>query len=239
MTTEPTLQLQSISFAFGSRQVLRGIDLAVQPGEIFGLLGANGSGKTSLLRLIAGALLPDSGTLSLTGSTGYVSQKFGLYEDLRVEENLTFSARCYGLNGSALRQAVDNSLERFGLTPHRRRRTSELSHGWKQRIALAAALCHQPRVLILDEATAGLDTSSRLHLWQLLAQTAATGVAVLSATHDLDEASRCHRLGHLHEGRLLFSAPPAELFTQAAARLHRPPASLAETLSTLIPAELA
>jgi ABC-2 type transport system ATP-binding protein len=153
---------------------------------------------------------PTAGRIRLAGTPGYVAQRFSLYEDLTVEENLLFAGRCYALEGAVLASAVQRVVDLFELGERLGRKTGLLSHGWKQRVALAAALCHRPRVLILDEATSGIDHGARDRIWEILAACAAEGVAVLLATHDGEEAERCGRLGYLREGRLIASGPVAE-----------------------------
>ena len=218
MTT--TVQVQKVSKAYGGHTVLHSVEFDVRAGEIFGLLGANGSGKTTLLRTIAGAIQPTGGAVVVKGSTGYVAQKFGLYDDLSVEENLRFAARCYGLAGSRLNAAVAESLERFELAARCRTKTGHLSHGWKQRLACAAALSHDPAVLILDEATAGLDAVARVQLWRLLTERVGGGLSIILATHDQEEAGRCHRAGYLREGRLMASDSPESLRYTLSALAH-------------------
>src|SRR4051812_5056250 len=153
---------------YGAQRVLDNLSLTVSAGEIYGLLGANGSGKSTLLRIVAGAIRCSSGQVATTGSSGYVAQKFGLYEDLHVEENLRFFGRCNGLERPALDVAVESVLVKLGLSGERRRRTSELSHGWRQRVKLAVAVTHHPAVLLLDEATAGIDPDGRAEFWNIL-----------------------------------------------------------------------
>jgi ABC-2 type transport system ATP-binding protein len=200
--TAPVLTARGVTKSYGTKCVLRDFDLEVLPGEIFGLFGSNGSGKSTLLRILAGALRPSSGSVAIRGVTGYVAQRFSLYPDLSVEENLSFFARCYALRGAAVRDQVERVMERVGLTPFRRDRSGELSHGWRQRLSLAAALAHDPAVLLLDEATAGLDPGARAALWDVLADYARGGGALVLATHFLDEGERCGRVGRIEDGRL-------------------------------------
>lgn len=186
--------------------------MAVKPGEIVGLLGSNGAGKSTLLRILCGLLTPAEGSVRVAGwdlsrekkqaraATGYVAQQFGLYEDLRVEENLRFYAGAYGLDDSTMDQRVEEALSRFSLAGRRRDRTGTLSHGWRQRVALACALTHRPSVLLLDEATAGLDPASRRQVWAMIQDEASRGAAVLISTHYLDEAARCDAVAWLHAG---------------------------------------
>jgi ABC-2 type transport system ATP-binding protein len=178
------------------------VDLEVAPGEIYGMFGSNGCGKSTLLRILAGAIRPTTGTVSIQGFAGYVAQRFSLYQDLSVDENLSFFARCYRPPDTTLRANIDAVVERFGLTPFRAKSTGQLSHGWKQRVAIACALCHQPSVLLLDEVTAGIDPQARADLWRILAESARSGTAIVLATHFTDEADHCHRTSYLHEGAL-------------------------------------
>lgn len=200
--TGPAVSVRGVSKKYGANVVLNGIDLEIAPGEIFGLFGANGCGKSTLLRILAGAARPDSGSVSIEGFSGYVAQRFSLYQDLSVEENLTFYANCYLPNAPHLQTNIDAVIDRFALAPLRRHRTGLLSHGWKQRVAIASALCHKPSVLLLDEATAGIDPDAREDLWDILGTAARTGTAILITTHFTDEASRCHRTGYLRGGLL-------------------------------------
>jgi ABC-2 type transport system ATP-binding protein len=194
---------RAITKTYGGKPVLTGVSLTVQPGEIYGLFGANGSGKSTLLRILAGAIRPDSGSIAASAATSYVAQRFSLYDDLTVEENLAFFARCHGLAGGAQTAAVDRIVDELHLETLRRERSGTLSHGWKQRLALAAALCHRPGVLLLDEATAGLDPEARAELWTILTARAAAGAALVLATHQTEEAGRCSRLGRMAEGVLM------------------------------------
>lgn len=199
----PVVSAHDVSKNYGPKAVLSGLSLQVAPGEIYGLFGSNGSGKSTLLRILAGAIRPTSGSVAVTGLTGYVAQKPGVYNDLSVEQNLNFFARCYRPADAGLRASIEEVLERLGLTPFRRQRTGHLSHGWKQRLSLAAALCHQPSVLLLDEATAGIDPIARADLWTILSGYARSGAAIVLATHFTDEAERCHRTGYLNRGALV------------------------------------
>ncbi len=200
--TFPAVSASGITKKFGANLVLKGLDLQVAPGEIYGMFGSNGCGKSTLLRILAGATRPTTGTVSIQGFAGYVAQRFSLYQDLTVDENLSFFARCYRPPDATLRANIDEILERFGLTPFRNTSTGQLSHGWKQRVAIASALCHKPSVLLLDEVTAGIDPRARADLWSILVESAQSGTAIILTTHFTDEAAHCHRTSYLQDGVL-------------------------------------
>lgn len=197
---------------FGPRTVVDNVDLSIAAGRICGFLGPNGSGKTTTLRMISGLLDPDGGGGTCLGldlikdrdeikrQVGYMTQRFGLYEDLTIRENLDFVARLHGLD---VRPVVDAALERLGLTTRADQLAGRLSGGWKQRLALAAAVLHQPRLLLLDEPTAGVDPKARRVFWDQIHAYAADGVTVLVSTHYMDEAERCHEIAYIAYGRLL------------------------------------
>jgi ABC-2 type transport system ATP-binding protein len=199
------ISIQQLSKSFGAKKVLGPVDLQIEAGEIYALLGSNGSGKSTLLRILAGALRATSGAATLSGRAGYVPQNFALYPDLRVEENLQFVAQCLGSSKPRIGEQVEAVLARVGLAEFRRERTAHLSHGWKQRLALAAALIDEPPIVLLDEATAGIDPVARLDLWSLLRDCASSGAAILLSTHHTDEADRADRVGFLSKGILVKS----------------------------------
>ena len=209
--TDPAISVQDLTKSFGKHSAVKRVSLEIGRGEIYGLLGSNGSGKSTLIRMLAGVLRATSGSFKLQGTTGYVAQRFGLYDDLLVEENIVFHARCNGLKGEALRTAVAGSLSLLGLTGMQHRESRELSHGWKHRLAIASAVSHKPAILLMDEPTAGIDPVARGLTWELLASIARAGTTILMATHHLDEAERCDRLGFLEQGTLLASSTPTEL----------------------------
>jgi len=189
------------------------IDLRVAAGEIVGFLGPNGSGKTTTIRMICGLLTPDAGEGTVLGfdvrrasaqikrEVGYMTQKFSLYEDLTIEENLFFVARLYHL--SDRRQVVARTLDELGLHSRRRQIAGTLSGGWKQRLALAACIMHRPRLLLLDEPTAGVDPKARRQFWDEIHRLAGGGLTVLVSTHYMDEAERCHRIAYISYGKML------------------------------------
>ena len=227
----PAIAFRAVSHSFGAHSVLSEVTLEIGRGEIYGLAGANGSGKTTLLRAAAGAIRPAGGSIQVMGTTGYVAQKFGMYEDLLVEENLRFFARCHGLSGAELETAVDRVVGRFGLAGRLRTPAGFLSHGWKQRLAIASALCHRPTALILDEATSGIDLATRFEIWELLVEFARDGVGIVLATHDTEELSRCDRIGYLQGGRLIVSGTAGEVRALCGEGLGREPESLTAALA--------
>ena len=198
---------------YGPRTVVDHVSLAVEQGRICGFLGPNGSGKTTTLRMICGLLTPDGGGGTCLGhdlvrereaikrQTGYMTQRFGLYEDLTIRENLEFVGRVYGLD--RLKQRVDASLERLELTTRQNQLAGALSGGWKQRLALAACVLHEPRLLLLDEPTAGVDPKARRAFWDEIHAYAAQGITVLVSTHYMDEAERCHEIAYIAYGELM------------------------------------
>jgi ABC-2 type transport system ATP-binding protein len=206
------LSASRLRVSYANRLILRDIDLHLAPGDTCALLGANGSGKSTLLRALAGLVKPESGSVAIGGrdlyrqraaalaQVGFVAQRFGLYEDLTVEENLRFYGRCYELWGEPLRRAIDASIERFDLAAWRRNTAGTLSYGWKQRLAAAAATLHSPSLLLLDEATTGLDVDGRAAMWEILTGYANAGTAVLLITHHDDDAARCDRVARLRDG---------------------------------------
>src|SRR5690606_38693254 len=204
------------------------VSLRVREGEIFGFLGPNGSGKTTCIRLMCGLLTPDSGSGTCMGydilrdseqikrHVGYMTQKFSYWDDLTIRENLDFVARMYGM--PKRQEAVDQALENLGLQTRSGQLTGSLSGGWKQRLALAACLLHRPRLLLLDEPTAGVDPTARRDFWEEIHRLSATGITVLVSTHYMDEAERCHRLAYIAYGTLLASGTAEQVV--AAQGLH-------------------
>ena len=195
----------------------------VSPGEIFGLVGPDGAGKTTTLRILAGVLAPDSGTANVAGfdiiadpegakpSISYMPQRFGLYEDLTVDENIRFYGDLFGIRGPRREERARRLLDAAGLGEFRSRLAGQLSGGMKQKLGLVCALIHTPKVILLDEPTNGVDAISRRDFWRILYTLLAEGVAILASTAYLDEAERCHRVALLHQGRLLFCDTPAAL----------------------------
>ncbi len=219
------IDVRNMTKRFGGRTVVNGIDLQVKKGEIHGFLGPNGSGKTTFIRMLCGLLKPDAGEGTCLGydviresamikrQVGYMTQRFSFYEDLTIEENLDFVARLYQL--PRRRAAVAESLERLGLSARKRQLAGELSGGWKQRMALAACLIHQPQLLLLDEPTAGVDPKARRDFWEEIHDLAGEGLTFLITTHYMDEAERCHRLAYLSYGDLLVTGNASDVIRHA------------------------
>lgn len=210
---------------FGDKTVVDHVSMSIREGEIVGFLGPNGSGKTTTIRLMCGLLTPDEGegqvlgfdlrtdALKIKREVGYMTQKFSFYEDLTIAENLEFVARLYQLK--PVGEHVDRTLEELGLTSRRHQLAGTLSGGWKQRLALAACIMHRPKLLLLDEPTAGVDPKARRDFWDEIHRLAAGGLTVLVSTHYMDEAERCHRISYIAYGRMLATGTVDEVVRDA------------------------
>jgi ABC-2 type transport system ATP-binding protein len=225
MADDFAIDVKGMTKRFGQRTVVNKIDLQVRPGEIYGFIGPNGSGKTTFIRMLCGLLRADAGSGTCLGydvikesyaikcQVGYMTQRFSFYEDLSIAENLDFVARMYGMKDR--REAVQQSLDRLGLAERQQQLAGQLSGGWKQRMALAACLIHKPRLLLLDEPTAGVDPKARRDFWEEIHQLAAEGLTFLITTHYMDEAERCHRLAYISYGNLLTHGTVDEVIRDA------------------------
>jgi ABC-2 type transport system ATP-binding protein len=224
-TREPAIKVKGLAKSFGTKRVVDDFAIEVARGEIFGFLGPNGSGKTTTIRMLCGLLTPDAGEGECLGfdirseapqikrRVGYMTQKFGLYEDMTVRENLEFIGRMYGVH--PLHERTQAIIARFGFEQRRDQLAGALSGGWKQRLALAACVLHEPELLLLDEPTAGVDPNARREFWEMIHDLAADGVTVLVSTHYMDEAERCHRIAYLAFGKLLLVGTVAEVIERS------------------------
>jgi ABC-type multidrug transport system ATPase subunit len=223
MAVQNMIECQNLTKRFGDFTAVDHVSFSVGKGSIFGFLGPNGSGKSTVIRMLCGILEPSEGTARVAGhdvvqatdelkeTIGYMSQKFSLYDELKVHENLQFYGRLYGLKGATLKERIDELVALTHLEPYLTRRAALLSGGWRQRLAMACALMHKPTVLFLDEPTAGIDPVARRELWDLLFEFSGLGMTLFVTTHYMDEAERCSHVGYIHTAKLIVCGLPDDL----------------------------
>ncbi len=221
--TQYAVEIKGLTRRFGKFIAVDNISFKVKKGEIFGFLGANGAGKTTLIRMLSGILAPSDGQAFVAGfdinsqseeikkNIGYMSQRFSLYEDLTIEENINFYGGIYGLSSKLIQQRKNALLNQVGLSDFARRLTRDLPLGFKQRLALGCSLLHDPSILFLDEPTSGVDPKARRNFWDLIYETCESGKTIFVTTHFMEESEYCHRVSILHDGRLIALDQPLEL----------------------------
>ncbi len=222
-TNQPAISINGLTKRFDHFTAVDNISFNVKRGEIFGFLGPNGSGKTTTIRMMLGLLTPSSGSVNVLGLpvshghreirplVGYMSQRFSLYNDLTVLQNLNFYGQSYGLSNEQLKSRIAEAIEMSGLEEHENAPTKALSGGWRQRLALSSAILHRPKILFLDEPTAGVDPISRRAFWNLLYNLVAEGITVFITTHYMDEAEHCHRLAFIQQGKMIAFGSPGKI----------------------------
>jgi ABC-2 type transport system ATP-binding protein len=244
---ETTITVRGLVKRFGDFTAVAGIDFEVHRGEIFGFLGPNGSGKTTTIRMMLGLLQPSDGSVDVLGvrvndlpaeirsRVGYMSQRFSLYNDLTVLQNLQFYGKAYGLQDQELKDRIREAIRMSGLVGHERTRTKDLSGGWRQRLALSAGILHRPEIIFLDEPTAGVDPVSRRAFWDLLYKLVAEGITVFVTTHYMDEAEHCHRLAFIQRGSIIAYGSPEQIKSEMmhGQVLEIAPADTAKTVRVL------
>jgi ABC-2 type transport system ATP-binding protein len=225
-SAQPVIKVTNLTKRFGDFTAVNGINFEVHHGEIFGFLGPNGSGKTTTIRMMLGLMQPSAGSVEVLGMkvdgdtsrirprVGYMSQRFSLYNDLTVLQNLNFYGAAYGLSNSELQTRIKDALAMAGLEGRENAKTKDLSGGWRQRLALSAAIIHRPEILFLDEPTAGVDPLSRRAFWDLLYQLISEGITVFVTTHYMDEAEHCHRLAFIQHGDIIAYGTSEEIKTK-------------------------
>lgn len=221
LVTDPIVSVRDVSKSFGKQQVLKNINLDISPGEIFGLLGPSGAGKTTIVRQLIGLELPSEGenwlfnermpSLKLVEKAGYMAQADALYQELSARDNLEFFGALYGLKGKRLKERIEAVMEIVQLSGDLNKLVSNYSGGMKRRLSLAAALLHEPSLLILDEPTVGIDPVLRKSIWERFYELKQKGTAIIVTTHVMDEAEKCDRLGMIRDGRLIAVGTPDEL----------------------------
>lgn len=220
ISNNQTILARGLTKRFGDFTAVNGIDFEVYKGEVFGFLGPNGSGKTTTIRMMLGLIQPTEGLVQVLGlpvstnpekirpRVGYMSQRFSLYNDLTVIQNLKFYGKAYGLENELLAERIQNAVEMAGLTGQEKTKTKDLAGGWRQRLALGAAILHRPELIILDEPTAGVDPVSRRAFWDLLYELVSEGITIFVTTHYMDEAEHCHRLAFIQRGEIIAYGTP-------------------------------